>query len=402
VPRVAFVTPGVLPMLRQRDGTVYGGSELRAWRFARGLADIGFEVSIVCLDNEPIPAGLLGPVSIVTQPTTPAWLTGLRRLLGTDGAAQSAPWRAADADVYVAFGVAEYNAALAEWCKEAGRPLILFAGSDADFSSEYRPGNETRNLWGSRCDRCYVAIVKATSVVVQTETQRRLLKERFERDAAVIVNPVPVEEKTDGCSPRRHVLWIGKAVSNKRPDLALVIARACPNVAFRMIANKVDAHNYQLLLNDAPPNVVVTESVRPSALRNEFANAIALLCTSDVEGFPNTFLDAGSFGVPVLSLGIDPDSILTREGGGVMTNGDLAALIKAVEQYAENPAMTQAAGERLRNYVRRHHEARGRVAEFAAEINAVLGRSSPGSSFSLEMPQALSVRISEMTRAGKE
>jgi glycosyltransferase involved in cell wall biosynthesis len=379
VPRVAFVTPGVLPLLREREGTVYGGSELRAWRFARGLADIGFEVSIVGFDDETVPADLLGPVAIVTPPTTKAWLAGLRRMLGVDGPAQSVPWRAADADVYVAFGVAEYNAALAEWCKKAGRPLILFAGSDADFSSEYRPGNETRNLWGSRCDRCFEAIATATSMVVQTETQQRLLKERFGRDATVIANPVPIEEEVDSCSPRRHVLWIGKAVSNKRPDLALAIARACPNVAFRMIANKVDARNYQLLLKDAPPNVVVTESVRPSALRNEFANAIALLCTSDVEGFPNTFLDAGSFGVPVLSLGIDPDGILTREGGGVMANGDLAALIKAVEQYAGNPAMTQAAGERLRTYVRRRHEAVGRVAEFAAEIRTVLGRTFPKS-----------------------
>jgi glycosyltransferase involved in cell wall biosynthesis len=299
-------------------------------------------------------------------------------MLGAE-AAQSAPWRAADADAYVAFGVAEYNAALAEWCKKAGRPLILFAGSDADFSSEYRPGNETRNLWGSRCDRCFEAIAAATSMVVQTETQQRLLKERFGRDAIVIANPVPIEEEADRCSPRRHVLWIGKAVSNKRPDLALAIARACPNVAFRMIANKVDARNYQLLLKDAPSNVVVTESVRPSTLRNEFANAIALLCTSDVEGFPNTFLDAGSFGVPVLSLGIDPDGILTRERGGVVTNGDLAALIKAVQQYAANPAMTQAAGERLRTYVRRRHEAVGRVAEFAVEIRRVLGGTFPKS-----------------------
>jgi hypothetical protein len=65
VPRVTFVTPGVLPLLREKEGTVYGGSELRAWRFARGLADIGFDVSIVSFDNESVPPDLLGPVAIV-------------------------------------------------------------------------------------------------------------------------------------------------------------------------------------------------------------------------------------------------------------------------------------------------------------------------------------------------
>lgn len=374
MPRVAFVTPGVLPMLRQREGTVYGGSELRAWRFARGLADLGFEVSILASDNEAVPREVLGPVSIVTPPKASAWLSGLRRMFVNSNAAQSAPWRAARADVYVAFGVAEYNAALAEWCVEAGRPLILFAGSDADFSSDYRPGNEARNLWGSRCDRCFDAIAKATSIVAQTETQRRLLKERFGRDAKVISNPISIEPAADGCSPRRYVLWIGKAVLNKRPDLALVIARECPGVAFRMIANKVDASSYQQLLDEAPENLSIVESVRPSELRGEFANAIALLCTSDVEGFPNTFLDAGSFGVPVLSLGVDPDGVLAREGGGVVTNGDLAALIKAVEQYANDAPMAKAAGERLRSHVRERHEAEGRIAEFAAEIHGVHGK----------------------------
>ena len=224
MPRVAFVTPGVLPLLRGKEGTVYGGSELRAWRFARGLADIGFDVSIVGFDDEPVPTDLLGPISIVTPPTSPAWLAGLRRILGTVGAAQSAPWRAADADVYVAFGVAEYNAALAEWCQANNRPFLLFAGSDADFSADYRPGNEARNLWGSRCDRCHDSIKSATTIVVQTETQRRIAKERFGSDAEVIANPVLMTSSPpDGVIGARF-LWIGKAVDNKRPELALTVA----------------------------------------------------------------------------------------------------------------------------------------------------------------------------------
>jgi hypothetical protein len=98
-----------------------------------------------------------------------------------------------------------------------------------------------------------------------------------------------------------------------------------------VIANKVDERSFRELLEDAPANVVILESVRPSELHNEFAGAIALLCTSELEGFPNTFLDAGCFGVPVLSLGIDPDGMITREGGGVVTNGDLAALTMAAQ-----------------------------------------------------------------------
>src|SRR4051812_9892655 len=112
-------------MLRQREGTVYGGSELRAWRFARGFADSGFEVSIVGFDDEGAPSEMLGPVSIVTGSAHPGIFSRLVQLFGHD-IEQSRPWKAANADVYVIFGVAEYSSALAKWCKKSGRPLVLF------------------------------------------------------------------------------------------------------------------------------------------------------------------------------------------------------------------------------------------------------------------------------------
>jgi glycosyltransferase involved in cell wall biosynthesis len=367
--RVAFATPGVLPILLEKEGTVYGGSELRAWRFARGLADLGFQVSIVTdAATEPISAEVLGPVSIVVPPSRRLGLAQIRRLFGRPHVASHDAWQSANADVYLAFGVAEYNASLAEWCRDNHRPLLLFAGSDIDFSSDYRPDNRSSNAWGNRCDRCYDAIVKATVIAVQTETQRRLLKENFGRDAVVIANPVVIDDELDVGGRRNHVLWIGKADSNKRPDLVLAVARACPTIRFRMIANKVDDRHYQQLLADAPRNVTIVESVRPSKLREEFAGAIALLCTSMIEGFPNTFLDAGSFGVPVLSLNIDPDGMLSSIGGGVLTNGDLAALIQVVKKYAADQSLAEVAGKRLREYVRRRHDSLDRVGELSTEI----------------------------------
>jgi glycosyltransferase involved in cell wall biosynthesis len=372
VPRVAFVTPGFLPLLREKEGTVYGGSELRAWRFARGLAGIGFDVSIVGFDDEPVPTELLGLVSIVRPPTTNAWLTSLRRMLGTDGAAQSAPWRAADADVYIAFGVAEYNAALAEWCKKAGRPLILFAGSDADFSSDYQPGNTIRNIWGSRCDRCYASIMAATALVVQTEMQKRIAKERFSRDAELIANPVLMTSSPPDGEIGAGFLWIGKAVDNKRPELALTVAKACPDQSFVMILNDIGNGLFKKISDAKPPNVDIVTSVPPPQLEKYFARARALLCTSDFEGFPNTFLDAGRFGVPVLSLSVDPDGVISREQGGFIADGDIDRLIGATKRFAEESEIARAAGRRLYEYVRRRHEASGRVDELAGVVRRTI------------------------------
>lgn len=375
--RIAFVTPGVLPMLRQGERTVYGGSEMRAWKFARGLADYGFNVSIVGFGEEPVSADLLGPISVVTSRAMPAWRAGLRRLMGSNGATQSAPWQAANADVYVAFGVAEYNADLADWCGANNHPLLLFAGSDADFSADYRPGNRARNLWGSRCDRCYNSIKAATTLVVQTGTQQRIAKARFGRDAEVIANPVVVPPSSPDDKPGITFLWVGKAVDNKRPELALKVAEACPTESFVMILNDVGNGQFEKTVAAKPSNVEIVTSVPPSRLVHYFAQARALLCTSDFEGFPNTFLDAGCFSVPVISLSVDPDGVVAREKGGYIAQGDMDCLIGAVKRYAAEPDTARAAGRRLYDYVKREHDAAGRIAALAGVISRMAATHQP-------------------------
>lgn len=372
--RACFVTPGVLPLLRGAGPVVYGGSELRAWRFARGLADTGFDVSMVSSSDIVVPRDVLGPVSIVAPPVAGSWLTGLRRYLGRDHAAHSTLWQAANADVYIAFGAAEYNAMLAEWCRANRRPLLLFAGSDADFSTDYKRGNTARNIWGSRCDRCYDSIMAAAKIVVQTKTQRQMAKERFDRDADVVANPVVMTSLPPDRAIGDRFLWIGKAVANKRPELALKIAEACPDQSFIMIMNDVGNGMFEKISAAKPSNVEIVASVPPLQLKRYFAQARALLCTSDFEGFPNTFLDAGRFGVPVISLSVDPDGVVARERGGIIADGDLNRTIVAVRSFAGEPDNAMAAGRRLYQYVEREHEASRRIHQVADIVRGIFAR----------------------------
>lgn len=378
--RVAFATPGILPMLRRGDGIVYGGSELRAWRFARGLADAGFDVSILGGSENNVPRDLLGPVSIVAA-QTPCLEAILSRLIKRGAAALDDAWQTASADIYIAFGAAEYNASLGEWCRANNRPFLLFAGSDADFSEEYRPGNIARNIWGSRCDRCYDSIRLATKLVVQTQKQKQFAKDRFGVDTVVIANPIEIASHPGNAIGSRF-LWIGKAVENKRPDLLLALAEACPDQCFVMILNDVGNGLFERISSAKARNVEIVRSVPPSQLGEHFAEARALICTSDFEGFPNTFLDAGRFGVPVLSLKVDPDNIVVREQGGFVARGDFAELARAVKDFAAEPVSAVTAGRRLYDYVKREHEASQRVNELANVLRevATIARLSGGSS----------------------
>ena len=80
---------------------------------------------------------------------------------------------------------------------------------------------------------------------------------------------------------------------------------------------------------------------------------------------PNIFIEAWSFGIPVLSLYFDPGGIIKREDLGVVANGDLAKLLDAMNSI-EN---TEEFAERAKTYVERNHVLN---AEKIYEINRLL------------------------------
>lgn len=372
--KVCFATPGALAMLQHGDGAVYGGSELRALRFARGLAAHGFDVSMIA-PSSAAQASAVSGMKLV-RGDAGSWSSILQRLRLRHHSPERA-WQAADAGLYVSFGACDYSAMLAEWCHSFGRSMLLCSGSDADFSEDLRPGNMQTNLWGSRCDRCYDSMTKASVVTVQSDTQRRLLRERYRRDGPVIRNPAPFVPRSGPVRGGKYLLWVGKAVSNKHPELAIELARLCPDVRMRMIVNKVTEEDYRRLSADKPSNVDIVQSVAHGDMMREYENAFAFLSTSAVEGFPNTFLEACAFGLPIFSLHVDPDGMIARENAGVVSGGDLNSLAAEIRRFHGDPDLSARVGARGLAYVKTAHEPEGRLAEFAQLAGDILAGRAP-------------------------
>jgi glycosyltransferase involved in cell wall biosynthesis len=102
------------------------------------------------------------------------------------------------------------------------------------------------------------------------------------------------------------------------------------------------------------PNIVFRGQVPPEEAERVIADAAALLCTSDQEGFPNTFLQAWSHGTPVVTLRVDPDSIIKRLELGAVT-GTVDATIEQLQRLLALPQERQDIAIRARAYVAHHH-----------------------------------------------
>lgn len=211
-------------------------------------------------------------------------------------------------------------------------------------------------------------IRRASHIVTQTHQQAALLKQHYGRAAdAVIANfhPQPAEP-LDKSGPLR-VVWIANLKPWKQPDAFVRLAQALrdmPAVRFTMIgAAASDAGNRvwsdQLMSAiEATPNLEYLGQLSQEATARQLAAAHLFVNTSLHEGFPNTFIQAWMRKVPVVSLHVDPDTVLVREAVGfhAQTEGNLAARVRELlsdavlrEQYAERARRYALSTHSLRN-----------------------------------------------------
>jgi glycosyltransferase involved in cell wall biosynthesis len=88
---------------------------------------------------------------------------------------------------------------------------------------------------------------------------------------------------------------------------------------------------------------------------NDLLNQSSLLVnTSKVEGFSNTFIQAWMRKVPVISLHVDPDSLLQTKQIGRLS-GKYEQLKQDVKELIENNELRKTIGENAYQYSTEHH-----------------------------------------------
>jgi glycosyltransferase involved in cell wall biosynthesis len=417
--RVCFVCPYAYPLFAPQARGRFGGSEVRAWLFSRGLVrQHGHEVAVAVIDQGQPPRQLIDGVEVVAMPAEadfseqlfsnlrrcvkrrpgPPWITvdhwtpalawqlplsailklsaGLRReiyLRRFHARQRSRVLDSIAADVYCSFGVHHITAETVAFCRRRRRKSVLMLESDSNLSNDYRPGSRVKNLDGELAHVCHYGLAHADCVIAQTAHQQQLLRTRFGRESFLISDPIDLDCRADvecessaAADGAPFALWIGKSEPYKRPDLCVELARRCPEVPFLMVLNHAKPDLHERVVADAPANLRIVEQVAFERIESYFARARVLINTSDYEGFPVTFLQAGKYGVPVVSLRSNPEEILTRHGCGVAAEGSLDAMADGVRAMYSGDAKAAECAMRIKAYVAEHHELNARLRELAA------------------------------------
>jgi glycosyltransferase involved in cell wall biosynthesis len=218
------------------------------------------------------------------------------------------------ADMFLLFGVSEANYKTACNLEKLGYSWTIMLIHDEDVSRNYCENSTYKNRHNGSGAVCFELIKKTNRFVAQNEFQLSELKS-FHKKTGILIN-TPIDLSNEKASTRAYILWVGRATDVKQPELFVALARLIPKESFVMVTSDQDRERFNNLINAAPANLEIHKNIPFHLIDGYFSRAKLLVNTSISEGFPVTFLHAGKYAVPVFTLGVDPNGILSEKGGG--------------------------------------------------------------------------------------
>jgi glycosyltransferase involved in cell wall biosynthesis len=260
-----------------------------------------------------------------------------------------------------------YTGICAFYARRQAIPLLWHVAHDTDVTPESL--DLGRNILRLRMEKSAVEFGarRATTIVVQTRHQAGLLLKNYSRTADAIIpnfHP-PAAESIDKSGPLT-VIWIANFKPWKQPEIFVRLANnlsAYSEVRFVMVgapaAGSGNEHWQQGLMQDIrnTPNLEFVGPKSQAQVNELLARAHIFVNTSTHEGFPNTFIQSWLRDVAIVSLCVDPDQVLEREGVGIAAHSELR-LAAAVRELIDNPSVRLAYAMRGREHARAHHSLR--------------------------------------------
>lgn len=329
------------------DPRYVGGESVQHVLLARAWRDLGHDVTLVVHDEGQGPRRVHDGITALAAHSRNGGIPGLRffhpRASKLVGALSDA-----DADVYYQSPAGANTGFTAWFCRMTNRKFMFRVASDSDVGKEH-----ARIRFGRDRMLYDFGLKRADVIAAQTEFQARKLRENHGLESAV-VNMMVEQPARIGESPARDidVLWLSNLRPLKRPELALELARQLPEVKFTVAGGPMPGERtyYDDVAAAAArlPNVTMLGPVRYADTGALFDRAKVFLNTSDVEGFPNTFLQAWIRGVPVVSF-FDPDGLVHRKQLGRIA-GSLDDMREALRGLLEVDVHRELVGRRAREF----------------------------------------------------
>jgi Glycosyltransferase len=266
------------------------------------------------------------------------------------------------ADVYYC-RIRDFRHIIAWWAaRKVKAKFILALAEDLDVMSfrkrwKYKYIDNLGSPWGV-ISGLLIEIVypwlirKSDAVFVQHEGQKQMLLQKGIK-SILLPNLIDLTQIPDVSNPtHNYFIYVGRFEKHKGVAEFVKIVEKAPFDNFTVVGQPCDksGHFYYEKLKSYQNVSLLGQLVHSDTLRH-IAYSKALISTSPMEGFPNIFIEAWAQGIPVLSLNVDPGSIIEKEEIGECAHGNLDRLLHAIGNYRYSDKFATKA----KSYVEHNH-----------------------------------------------
>lgn len=227
--------------------------------------------------------------------------------------------------------------------------LVFFGASDVNFikGKEGIAGREYNKKLFRK------GLEKIAKVVVQNKEQALCLYQNYKKDSITIPN-IWLPKKTNVKS-HENVIWVGNFRALKRPEWFLSLANNFPQEQFIIAGYPLDVNLYDncKLIADSISNISFLGPVTFEESEKLFEKAKVLICTSEYEGFPNTFLQAWSRNIPIIAT-VNPNNLLSQKRLGVLVKNEVE-LKQSLKDFLNKKDCRTEMKQNISDYFEKNH-----------------------------------------------
>lgn len=350
----------------KRYGSREGGVEVVVTELARRMAALGHEVTCYDRSGEDVMTGEF-------TDSSERFVDGVRivpvRTIDKKGlAALSSSYFATRAAIKDKPDVIHFHAegpcACLPMARRAGiRTVATIHGLDWQRAKWGRLGSAYIKHGEKAAAKC------ADEIIVLSRSAQDYFEQAYNRSTVFIPNgmnpkeyrPADEIEKRWGLEKNSYILFLGRLVPEKRPELLIDAFKSINTTNKRLViaGGSSDTSEYERQLHaraKGDSRILFTGFVTGKPLAELYSNAYCYVLPSDVEGMPMSLLEAMAYGRCCVTSDILECADVLAGNGLTFEKGNADALKTVLENILEAPERVKLLGKAAREHVTRSYD----------------------------------------------
>ncbi len=215
------------------------------------------------------------------------------------------------------------------------------------------------------------AVRFANGIIVVSEELRSYFLQTYGRETVYIPNAPASYPESDpdfaygtslGLTPGRYMLFLGRLVPEKRPDLLIDAFCALKSAGWKLVlvGGVSDTKPYAAELLDKVaqnPDIIFAGELWGSRKAEIMRGAGLFVLPSDLEGLPLAMLEAMREGVPVVASDIPPHQQLIAGGRGMLFEaGQVDSCVSTLNWAINHPSDLKVMANAAQRYIRSNYD----------------------------------------------